>query len=117
MRTAFAFVRFAVRFRARGAEQYWFSSPGLSAKLLDNLGENPLLVPSAYSTAHEVRLSELQAAPLPNDLGQVALLAQAGYFTVKSVNVAGFASLGYPNREVTVGMAQIYADMLLGRRR
>lgn len=102
---------------ARGFEQYWFSSPGLSAKLLDNLGENPLLVPSAYSTAHEVRLSELQAAPLPNDLGQVALLAQAGYFTVKSVNAAGFASLGYPNREVTVGMAQIYADMLLGRRR
>ena len=26
---------------ARGFEQYWFSSPGLSAKLLDNLGENP----------------------------------------------------------------------------
>ena len=45
------------------------------------------------------------------------LLTQAGYYTIRSVTPDGYAVLGYPNLEVAVSMAQLYADKLLAGKR
>ena len=40
-------------------------------------------------------------------------MTQTGYLTIKSVRSNGVVELGYPNQEVAVSMAQLYADRLL----
>lgn len=52
----------------------------------------------AYSETKEIRLSELNAARQYDVIGLDALLAQAGYYTIKSVTPDGYAVLGYPKK-------------------
>ena len=42
-----------------------------------------------------------------------AVLFQAGYLTIREVRSDGLAVLEYPNREVAVSMAELYANELL----
>ena len=42
-----------------------------------------------------------------------SLLMQAGYYTIRAVLPDETVVLGYPNREVAVSMAQLYAEELL----
>ena len=41
------------------------------------------------------------------------LLMQAGYLAIKSSSSDGYLELGYPNKEVSGGMAALYADAML----
>lgn len=101
----------------RGMQNYWYASGGQPAVLKKYLANHALSRPMAYSETKEIRLSELNAARQYDDIGLDVLLAQAGYYTIKSVTPDRYAVLGYPNEEVAVSMAELYADELLAGRR
>lgn len=45
-----------------------------------------------------------------------ALLQQTGYLTIRSADsVTGELLLGYPNREVSASMANVYAQVMTGK--
>lgn len=75
--------------------------------------KHKLANPFAFDEPRQIRLSELTAAREYKDIGIEALLAQAGYLTIRSVRSNGYAELGYPNKEVELSMAQLYTDELL----
>ena len=97
----------------RGFQNYWYSSGGQPTVLLKYLVNHALSQPISYSENKEVRLSALNAARQYDEIGLDALLTQAGYYTIREVTVDQYAVLGYPNQEVAVSMAQLYADELL----
>ena len=101
----------------RGMQNYWYASGGQPVVLKKFLANHALSRPMAYSETKEIRLSELNAARQYDVIGLDALLAQAGYYTIKSVTPDGYAVLGYPNEEVAVSMAELSADELLAGRR
>ena len=97
----------------RGFQNYWYSSGGQPTVLLKYLVNHALSQPISYSENKEVRLSALNAARQYDEIGLDALLTQAGYYTIREVTVDQYAVLGYPNQELAVSMAQLYADELL----
>lgn len=101
----------------RGFQNYWYSSGGQPTVLMKYLINHALSEPISYSEVREIRLSELNAARQYDDIGLEVLLTQAGYYTIRAVSEDGYAVLSYPNQEVAVSMAQLYADKLLRRRR
>ena len=102
---------------AEGFQNYWYTSGGQPAVLLKYLTQHPLSQPIAYSEQREIRLSELGAASQYDEMGLDVLLTQAGYYTIRQVTDDQYAVLGYPNHEVSLSMAQLYADELLKGRR
>ena len=102
---------------AEGFQNYWYTSGGQPAVLLKYLTQHPLSQPITYSEQREIRLSELGAAGQYDEMGLDVLLTQAGYYTIRQVTDDQYAVLGYPNHEVSLSMAQLYADELLKGRR
>ena len=102
---------------AEGFQNYWYTSGGQPAVLLKYLTQHPLSQPITYSEQREIRLSELGAAGQYDEMGLDVLLTQAGYYTIRQVTDDQYAVLGYPNHEVSMSMAQLYADELLKGRR
>ncbi len=96
-----------------GFLNYWYASGGQPKVLLNYLKKHKLANPFAFDEPRQIRLSELTAAREYKDIGIEALLAQAGYLTIRSVRSNGYAELGYPNKEVELSMAQLYTDELL----
>ena len=60
-----------------------------------------------------IPLSEAGAARTKDDIRPEALLEQAGYLTIRAVTADGSALIGYPNKEVSISMAELYAGELL----
>ena len=96
-----------------GFRNYWYTSGGQPTVLMKFLANNALSDPKAYAESMEVRLSDLDAARQYGEMSLEVLLTQAGYFTIKQVTDDGYLILGYPNQEVALSMAQLYADELL----
>lgn len=96
-----------------GFQNYWDTSGGQPTVLLKFLMHHPLSKPITYAETQEVRLSDLGAARQYDEIGLNVLLTQAGYYTIRNVTDDQYAVLGYPNQEVAVSMAQLYADELL----
>ena len=101
----------------RGFQNYWYSSGGQPAVLMKYLVNHALARPISYGEHKELRLSELGSARQYEEIGLDVLLTQAGYYTIKEVTEDQYAVLGYPNEEVAVSMAQLYADELLNGKR
>ena len=60
-----------------------------------------------------MNLNDLDSSlALPN-LTLENLLLQTGYYTIKKELMPGYVEIGYPNQEVSISMAQLYADELL----
>lgn len=100
----------------QGFINYWFSSGGHPTVLMKYLNGHELEQPTSYAETKQVRLQDLND---PKDLPSIKcdiLLAQTGYLTIKSVDGLGLVTLGFPNREVAVSMARLYADELLAGR-
>ena len=97
----------------RGLQNYWYASGGQASVLKKYLVNHKLEEPISFDQVKQVRLSELNASRQYDDVGIDVLLTQSGYLTIRSVRPNGYAILGYPNREVALSMAQLYADELL----
>lgn len=97
----------------RGFRAYWFESGGRPTVLRRYLKNHALQSPSAYGASISYPLAALRAPWHPNEIDPVVLLLEAGYLTLKHVAAGDFAMLGYPNDDVAVSMAQLYAEDLL----
>lgn len=96
-----------------GFLNYWYASGGRPAVLNSYLMSHRIENPFGFDEDKQIHLSDLQAARGYQTIGLEALLTQAGYLTIKSVRPNGAATIGYPNKEVELSMAQLYADQLL----
>ena len=96
-----------------GFADYWCKTGGQPAELMKYLAGHPMARPESFGEARQLPLSALEGASSCGDLKPEALMAQAGYLTIKAVTDEGFAVLGYPNAEVTASMARLYADEIL----
>lgn len=97
----------------RGFQNYWYTSGGQPTVLMKYLSKHALSQPENYSESKFVRLSDLNTSRQYEEISLEVLLTQAGYLTIRSVMKNGYAILGYPNQEVSMSMAQLYADELL----
>ena len=102
---------------SEGFQNYWFSSGGQPTVLMKHLSRHALSQPMSYGESKTVRLSDLNASRQYEEISLDVLLAQAGYYTIGEVTDDQYVFLGYPNQEVAVSMAQLYADELLKGKR
>ena len=100
-----------LKYPERGFRNYWFESGGRPAVLMKLLAHAG---PLSFAEAKRIPLSEPGAARTKDDIRPEALLEQAGYLTIRAVTADGSALLGYPNKEVSTSMAELYAGELLG---
>lgn len=97
----------------RGFKNYWTQSAGKPSVLSKYLTEHALDEPESFGKEHLVKLEDLSSASGLQDIAPLALMAQAGYLSIKEVSASGVAALGYPNQEVAQSFARLYADELL----
>ena len=71
--------------------------------------------PEDYAKTKSIALSHLSGSSDVDGLSDVGLLTQAGYLTIKNVEYET-AFVGYPNREVSSSMAQLYTEQILDGR-
>lgn len=101
----------------RGFMNYWFESGGQPTVLLKYLQGHGLQSPDSYGKSITYSLRRLNASRQYDEIDLEALLFQSGYLTVKSVEGGDFVELNYPNEEVVVSMAQLYAENMIRKER
>lgn len=99
----------------RGLKNYWFESGGKSSVLIQYMKTHILSNPKDYAKTKSIALSHLSGSSDVDGLSDVGLLTQAGYLTIKNVEYET-AFVGYPNREVSSSMAQLYTEQILDGR-
>ena len=99
----------------RGLKNYWFESGGKSSVLIQYMKTHILSNPEDYAKTKSIALSHLSGSSDVDGLSDVGLLTQAGYLTIKNVEYET-AFVGYPNREVSSSMAQLYTEQILDGR-
>lgn len=92
-----------------GFQDYWFESGGQPTVLLRYLKRHSLQSPTAYGQPIRYSITGLKAPRQYSEIEPEALLVQAGYLTIRSVEKNGDVVLGYPNEEVAISMAKLYA--------
>lgn len=97
----------------RGFQNYWYTSGGQPTVLMKYLGTHALKSPSMYNEDIVVSLADLGASRQYEEISTEALLTQSGYLTIKERLGGNFVRLGYPNQEVALSMAELYAGELL----
>ncbi len=97
----------------RGFQNYWYQSGGQPSVLMQYLKHHKLEDPAKYNAAIGLSLADLSASQSITRISLEALLVQSGYLTIKKLLMPGYVEVGYPNREVSVSMARLYADELL----
>lgn len=97
-----------------GFENYWHSGGGQPAVLKRLLAGQGLGDANDFGGPREIPISEL-SFPYASleDTRPEALMAQAGFLTIRGVSEDGVALLGYPNAEVTASVARLCAGQLL----
>lgn len=96
-----------------GFLNYWYVSGGRPTVLTKYLVNHALAEPISYSEERKVTLFDLTLSQQYDYMSIENLLMQAGYYTIRSVLQDETVVLGYPNREVAISMAQLYAEELL----
>lgn len=107
-----------IRFLANpkvGFENYWFQSGGQPAVLQKHLRNHPLSDPSNFAKPIVIKKDQLSISSSYENLQLEVLLVQAGYLSIQSATASDFI-VDYPNREVALSMARLYAQELLGGR-
>ena len=101
------------KYPQQGFKNYWYESGGQPSLLLKYLEKHQLVQPESFGVPVAMTLDELGAVRQYDKLSVEALLFQAGYLTIREqLNVAE-VEVGYPNKEVELSMARLYADEML----
>lgn len=103
-----------LNFPSNGFDNYWYESGGQPGVLLEYLKSHSTLRPEDYESEKQVQLDDLALSAKFSLLEDNVLLAQTGYLTIKAVR-GTTVTLGYPNREVSVSMARLYAEAILDK--
>ena len=96
----------------RGFQNDWFAGSDHST-VLHQLLKHEQEEPASFAEPRTCRLYDLVSPRPIEDFDRTVLLTQAGGLTIKEVRSYNDVILGYPNREVAMSMAQLYADKLL----
>ena len=104
-----------LNFPSNGFDNYWYESGGQPGVLLEYLKSHSTLKPEDYESEKQVQLDDLALSAKFSLLDDKVLLAQTGYLTIKTVR-GTTVTLGYPNREVSVSMARLYAEVILDKK-
>ena len=102
-----------LRYPHRSFENYWYQSGGHPTMLMKHFSNNEFLHPSSFGEMKKIKLDALQSGTEFEELSVNSLLTQAGYLTIKSQTDDDYLVVDYPNQEVEMSMAQLYADELL----
>ena len=97
---------------SRGFINYWMRSGGALTILQKYLHSHALKTPSEYAVDHWLKYADLDCSTDLDHVNDVALLTQAGYLTIKRRSLNAFW-VGYPNKEVSVSLAELYSEKLL----
>ena len=101
------------KYPQQGFRNYWYESGGQPALLLKYLKRHVLSSPDRFDEPISISIDELYAAREVKNLSDAVLLSQAGYLTIKSQLNFAEVELGYPNQEVRLSIARLYADEML----
>ena len=104
-----------LNFPSNGFDNYWYESGGQPGVLLEYLKSHSTLKPEDYESEKQVQLDDRALSAKFSLLDDKVLLAQTGYLTIKTVR-GTTVTLGYPNREVSVSMARLYAEVILDKK-
>ncbi len=100
----------------QGFENYWYDSAGRPTVLLNYIKSHSLRDPRAYGQNQVISSDEIDSSQQLDDLGDISLLVQAGYLTIKSMEPGGgVLTLNYPNKEVSRSMSRLYIEELFGK--
>lgn len=94
-----------------GFANYWYESGGKPSVLMNYVTGHSLQDPMQYGKDHNISLDDLNSAKDLADLNDISLLTQTGYLSITSITAGGNLVVNYPNREVAVSMACLYADL------
>ena len=95
-----------------GFRRYWVQSGGSPSGLRRYLEAAGLLVPELYRRHSGFEYGSYRIGE-EGSVRPDVLLMQAGYLAIKSSISHGYLELGYPNKEVSGGMAALYVDAML----
>ena len=96
-----------------GFENYWIKSGGLTSGLFKYFKTRELRRPEDFEREKRLSKAVLEASASEDNISDVAFLTQTGYLTIKRRELDDYY-VGYPNDEVTVSMANLYTEQLLG---
>ena len=96
---------------AEGFESYWFNTGGRAQVLLEFLRRRLLKAPLKFGEPILLNTKGLNSLGT-EEASPVAVLFQAGYLTIKRRICDNIFELGYPNKEVSLSMGRLYADIL-----
>ncbi len=102
-----------LRHPGQGFKNYWYSSGGLPTRFLKLPGNHAILSLEEFDQPIGITLDELSASREVSGFSAAALLLEAGYLTIKDQLNAAEVELGYPNKEVRLSIARLYADEML----
>ncbi len=94
-----------------GFRNYWYQTGGQPSVLVNYLKIHALNDPRRFDQEFTLGLDQFQQSLEYSKLSVDVMLAQAGYFTIRSATETD-VTLGYPNREVRSSMARLYAREL-----
>lgn len=100
-----------------GFQNYWYESGGQPTMVMNYFSGHELPHPSSYYATKEIDVDTLKNSSQYDELPLDSLLTQAGYLTIKSRSDDGSLVVGYPNKEVEMSMAKLYAKILLNGNR
>lgn len=98
-----------------GFKNYWISSGGHIQLLEQYFKSKAIKNPQEYAQEKEVDYDILDGSSDLDSIDDVALLTQAGYLTIKR-RKGNTLYVSYPNREVAVSMARLYAEKILSNK-
>lgn len=98
-----------------GFANYWYGTAGTPSILLNYLKDHRLQDPENYGQSICVSADALNAAEELSALDDTAMLFHTGYLTIKGIDeVFGDLILNYPNKEVALSLARLFAEHNLG---
>ena len=97
----------------RGFQNHLFVSGGNPWILGRYFPHHDFPKPIVFGEKKVVRLSELRTTCAQEDVSLDVLLTQSGYYTICGITEDEHALLAYPNQDVSVSMAKLYADELI----
>ena len=98
----------------RGFKNYWYETGAQPILLMNFLKSHRLDKPQKYGEPIWLDMESFSMSQDYEVISPETILSQVGYLSIKEVS-DGNVLLGYPNKEVALSMARLYARECLGR--
>ena len=97
----------------QGFKNYRFASGGRPTRFLKLPASDAFIEPDQFDQPIGITVDKLSSSREGSGFSAAALLLEAGYLTIKDQLNAAEVEFGYPNKEVRLPIARLYADVML----